>query len=235
MAGARRNKYEINARFASTTEYACHLIETMLDGVKVTDYPIPVPWAPVPLQTEEEYLMGLFDDLKAAGVEFSEVDTDPFNYKPGKYIGFVTGVTEKTVKTEKNGEQRIISFTYRFATKEEGGEDYEGRYANKPLNDDKWLPNAKMFQEDATAAMNSLGFVFQRFEQLGIEEPEGDDGYGAIEMEELEAAIGTKLNITLGKTKPKDGTEGRTIVQSVSVWEPPSMADMKMADLAAGI
>ena len=180
--------------------------------------------------------MGLFDDLRAAGVEFGEVETDPFNYAEGKYICFVSGVEEKTVKTEKNGEQKVIAFSYRFATKEEGGEGYEGRYANKHVNDDKWLPNPKMFQEDAAAAMNSLGFVFQRFQQLGIEEPEGDDGYGSLDTSDIEEAVmGTKLNVTLKKSKPKDGTEGRTFVQSVSVWEPPSMADMKMSDIAKGI
>src|SRR3569623_1838367 len=118
MAGVRRNKYEINARFASTTDYACHLIETMLGGVKVTDYPIPIPWAPVPQQTEEEYIMGLFDDLKAAGINFGEVELDPFNYAPDKYICFVSSVEEAEVKTEKNGVQKVIKFSYRFATQE---------------------------------------------------------------------------------------------------------------------
>jgi len=234
MPGPRRGRYETT--FASLGAYADHLITTVLGGVRVpdSDNTVPQKWA-LPKQTEEEYLMGLFDDLKAAGIEFKDVELDPFNYAEGKYICFVSDVEETTVKSDKNGEQRVIKFSYRFATREEGGEGYEGRYANKHVSDDKWLPNAKMFAEDKTDAMNKLSFVFQRFSQLGIPEPETEGGYGDIEMPDLIMTRGTKLNVTLKKNKPKDGTEARTYVNTVSVWEPPSMADMQMSDLAKDI
>lgn len=132
--------------------------------------------------------MGLFDDLAEVGIEWGDIPLDPFTIKDGTYQAVVESITQETIKT-KDGEKPCFKFRYQIHGGAENG---------KTKDELKFIPTRAQALEDKAAAEATIGYLFQRFASLGIEEPEG--GYFQLEIDDLVAAKGTKVNITL-KTK----------------------------------
>lgn len=152
--------------------------------------------------------MGLFDDLADAGIDWSDIPTDPFSIKDGTYQAAVESITQESIKT-KDGERPCFKFRYLIQGGPENG---------KSKDELKFIPTKEQAREDKVAAEQTLGYLFQRFASLGIEEPEG--GYFQLEIDDLVGMKGTKVSITLV-------TKGEyQNVRTVKLYEEDSLAGL---------